>query len=135
MSSRGKGKLRLSKGIQNSDNCDSSRNVLEHERPQTRQKNFVEDEASNTKWKTKRRKYLDTDIKDGRSQKQRKPVDGNDDNELPKIDSRNTHTSSRVAIESVIADLPSLDDDSEFAIEGEFTQAPSVSSVDDIDKI
>ena len=42
---------------------------------------------------------------------------------------------SRVAIESVIADLPSLDDDSEFAIEGEFTQAPSVSSVDDIDKI
>ena len=39
---------------------------------------------------------------------------------------------SKIAIESVIADLPALEDD---AIEGEFTQAPSVSSVDDIDKI
>jgi hypothetical protein len=41
---------------------------------------------------------------------------------------------SRVAIESVIADLPSLEDDSG-AIEGEFIQSPSVTSVDDIDRI
>ncbi len=41
---------------------------------------------------------------------------------------------SKVAIESVIADLPALDDDSD-AIEGEFTEAGTVVSVDDIDRI
>lgn len=42
---------------------------------------------------------------------------------------------SRVAIESVIADLPSLEDESEFTFEGEFTHTPSVTSIDDIDRI
>lgn len=41
---------------------------------------------------------------------------------------------SKIAIESVIADLPALDDDSD-AIEGEFIEASTVVSVDDIDRI
>ena len=42
---------------------------------------------------------------------------------------------SKVAIESVIADLPALDDDSDDAIEGEFIEAHTVTSVEDIDNI
>jgi hypothetical protein len=39
---------------------------------------------------------------------------------------------SKIAIESVIADLPALEDD---AIEGDYIESTNVVSIDDIDRI